>query len=57
MLTVKKVTNFNFTIPTPETTFNFSMPAETQSEAASKLIEALKIAVAELAPLVKAGVN
>lgn len=51
MITAKKTTSFNFTIPTVETTFNFAMPAETQSEAALKLIESLKIAINELTPL------
>lgn len=51
MVTAKKITSFAFTIPTAETTFNFSMPAETQSEAATKLIDALKVAINELTPL------
>lgn len=51
MITAKKITSFNFSIPTIETTFTFAMPAETQSEAATKLIDALKVAINELTPL------
>jgi hypothetical protein len=57
MLQVKQVTTFQFSIQAGETTFNFTIPAETQQEACQKLIAQLNIVLTEVKAILKPGSN
>ena len=53
MIQTKQITNSVFTCAAGEMTFNFSIPAETQSEAAQKLTAWLGQVCEELKPFIK----
>ncbi len=55
MMQVKQTTMFHFQSVQGETTYNFSIPAETKSEACQKLANALTAIAEELNSMMKAG--
>jgi len=57
MITSKCTKSWIFTIPRGEITYNLTIPAETQAEAASKLTNDLTAIIEELKPLQKVGTN
>lgn len=54
MIQTKQVTNYVFTCTAGEMTFNFAVPAESQSQAAVKLTEWLLQVCEELKPHIEA---
>lgn len=56
-LNIQQTTMFQFSIPVAETTYNFNIPAASQSEACQKLLAALAKITEELKVILKPGAN
>lgn len=54
---ITEAKSFNFVIPAGEITFTFNIAAQSQNEAAGKILSAMQKAMEELKAMAKPGAN